>query len=125
MREFNTCGAHSSGLIGKAPQASPANILALIIKVAQGRSRFLNVTGSDYEESYDGTAIRDYTHIQDVARGYREALREQITGLNGYNVFNLATGRGTSVKELISIFNTWTENEVEFMMTERRPDDVG
>ena len=98
LRYFNPVGAHESGLIGEDPQGIPNNLMPYIQRVASGHLPHLNVFGSDYP-TVDGTGVRDFIHVTDLARGHTAALAVQAKGttLNGYQAINLGTGNGTSV----------------------------
>jgi UDP-glucose 4-epimerase len=93
LRYFNPIGAHASGLIGHSPKDAPDTLLSTIVKVANGKLPHLCVFGNDYN-SLDGTGVRDYIHVTDIARGHISALKKKYSG---FTVFNLGTGRGTSV----------------------------
>jgi len=95
LRYFNPIGAHSSGLIGESPNDIPNNLMPYIMRVANGHLPHLNVFGTDYN-TVDGTGVRDYIHVVDLAKGHTAALAKK-SELRGYNVFNLGTGNGTSV----------------------------
>merc|ERR1711957_710491 len=104
LRYFNPVGAHPSGLIGEDPVGIPNNLMPYIQRIAGGALPHLNVFGSDYE-SKDGTGVRDYIHIVDLARGHIAALNKQSNdGLRGWHPFNLGTGNGTTVLELVNAF---------------------
>lgn len=100
LRYFNPIGAHPSGLIGECPGSTPSNLMQSIMKVANGQSPHLNVFGNDYN-TVDGTGVRDYIHVMDLAKGHVAALKKNLTG---FNVFNLGSGRGTSVLQLIAAY---------------------
>ena len=102
LRYFNPVGAHPSGLIGEEPNGIPNNIMPYLQKVSLGVFPHLNVYGSDYPTP-DGTGIRDYIHVVDVAIGHIAAL-EKASKLSGFNAINLGTGRGHSVLELVASF---------------------
>lgn len=95
LRYFNPIGAHPSGLIGESPLDIPNNLMPFVMRVATGHFPQLNVFGNDYD-TVDGTGVRDYIHVVDVAKGHTAALAKQST-LSGFNSFNLGTGTGTSV----------------------------
>lgn len=102
LRYFNPIGAHPSGLIGESPNDIPNNLMPYILRVANGHAPFLGVFGNDYD-TIDGTGVRDYIHVTDLAKAHVAALSKQ-SELTGYNTFNLGTGRGTSVLELVAAF---------------------
>lgn len=121
LRYFNPVGAHHSGLIGEDPSGIPTNLMPYIAQVAAGKLDRLPVYGSDYPTP-DGTGIRDYIHVEDLAAGHVVALDAMTTGSR--LVYNLGTGRGISVLELISAFETATGVEVPYDIVDRRPGDV-
>ena len=102
LRYFNPIGSHPSGMIGEDPRDIPNNLMPYIMKVANGHLPFLRVFGSDYN-TVDGSGVRDYIHVMDLARGHLAAL-DKAPELSGYNAFNLGSGRGTSVLELVAAF---------------------
>jgi len=121
LRYFNPVGAHESGLIGENPKDVPNNLMPLVIQAAQGK-RILQVYGSDYDTS-DGTGVRDYIHVVDLAKGHLAAL-EYAKDKTGTEVFNLGTGRGYSVLELISTYEKVNAVKIPYEITGRRPGDV-
>lgn len=122
LRYFNPVGAHPSGLIGEDPQGVPDNLMPYLTRVAAGRLPELRVFGGDYP-TRDGTGVRDYVHVVDLARGHVAAL-DYILDRPGYHVWNLGTGRGTSVLELVEAFERVTGREVPRRVVGRRPGDV-
>ena len=122
LRYFNPIGAHESGLIGENPKDIPNNLMPLILDVVSGRRDQLAVFGGDYETP-DGTGVRDYIHVDDLARGHISAL-EFIEGTECVDVFNLGTGTGVSVLELIAAFERVTGQMVPHRIVGRRPGDV-
>jgi len=122
LRYFNPIGAHSSGLIGEDPQGIPNNLMPYVTQVAVGKRDHLNVFGNDYK-TIDGTGVRDYIHVVDLARGHLCALKklEQKPGLV---IYNLGTGKGTSVLELVSAFEKANNIKIKYEICERRPGDV-
>lgn len=122
LRYFNPVGAHPSGLIGEAPQGTPNNLMPYITQVALGRRHELSVFGGDYPTP-DGTCIRDYLHIQDLAAGHVAALKRLLDEPGSFTV-NLGTGHGTSVRELISTFERVNSVAVPFVVAGRRNGDV-
>lgn len=122
LRYFNPIGAHESGLIGERPNGVPGNLLPFITQTAAGIREKLYVFGTDYPTP-DGTCIRDYIHVCDLARGHAAALRYVRTH-SGAEVFNLGTGRGASVLEVVRAFECATGVHVPFEISTRRPGDV-
>lgn len=120
LRYFNPVGAHESGLIGEDPGGTPNNILPYISQVAVGKLDYVNVFGDDYDTP-DGTGVRDYIHVVDLAKGHLAALNHSVAGVSTYN---LATGTGTSVLELIKAFGKSAGREIPYKVTDRRPGDV-
>lgn len=121
LRYFNPVGAHPSGLIGEKPKQTPTNIMPIITKVAR-ESKELKIYGNDYPTK-DGTGIRDYIHVTDLARGHISAL-EYAENIKGFEVFNLGTGKGHSVLELIKAFEKANGIKVPYKFTARRSGDV-
>lgn len=121
LRYFNPIGAHKSGLIGEDPNGIPNNLMPYILRVAEGKSDKLHIFGNDYD-THDGTCIRDFIHVVDLAKGHVKAL-EHINN-SGLNIYNLGTGKGTSVLELVNSFNSVNGNLVNYDFVERRPGDV-
>lgn len=122
LRYFNPIGADASGLIGDNPKGVPNNLMPLMLEVAIGKRDELSVFGDDYGTA-DGTAIRDYINVDDLARGHIAAL-DFITGVIGDEVFNVGTGVGVSVFELIAAFERVTGQTITHQVTVRRPGDV-
>jgi len=122
LRYFNPLGADKSGLIGENPRGIPNNVMPYITQVAVGKLECLKVTGSDYDTP-DGTGVRDYVHVEDLARGHLLALDHMAVG-GGYYVYNLGTGKGTSVLELIHSFEEASGRKIPFVFTDRRPGDI-
>ncbi|CDW75571.1 udp-glucose 4-epimerase [Stylonychia lemnae] len=122
LRYFNPIGAHSSGMIGEDPKDIPNNLMPYLQKVASGQLPHLNVFGKDYD-TVDGTGVRDYIHVVDLAQGHIVALDKQEQ-LQGYHVFNLGTGNGTSVLQLATAFEKAFETEMKKVMCDRRPGDA-
>lgn len=120
LRYFNPVGAHKSGLIGESPNGIPNNLMPYVTQVAKGKLEKLSVFGSDYSTT-DGTGIRDYVHVVDLAEGHVAAL-ENLT--KGVHVYNLGTGKGTSVLELVKAFEEANNIEVPYDIVERRPGDI-
>ena len=122
LRYFNPVGAHSSGLIGEDPNGIPNNLLPYVSQVAIGKLPQLAVFGADYPTP-DGTGIRDYIHVVDLAEGHLKAL-QAISHKNGVNTWNLGTGTGYSVLEMIRAFEKASEKPVPFVIVDRRPGDI-
>lgn len=121
LRYFNPVGAHPSGLIGEDPNGIPNNLFPYITQVAVGRLPYLRVFGNDYP-TLDGTGVRDYIHVVDLAIGHLRAL-EKLTK-PGLYVYNLGTGRGYSVLEVVKAFEKATAKAIPYQIVERRPGDV-
>jgi len=122
LRYFNPIGAHSSGLLGEDPNGIPNNLMPYIIKVATGKLPYLNVFGNDYDTP-DGTGVRDYIHVVDLAKGHIKAL-EKANNSIGVNVYNLGTGHGVSVLELVETFQKVNNIKVEYKIAPRRSGDI-
>lgn len=122
LRYFNPVGAHPSGLIGEDPADIPNNLMPYISKVAVGRLKELQVFGSDYPTP-DGTGVRDYIHVMDLAEGHVRAL-EKLSGNCGLVTYNLGTGRGHSVLEMIAAFEKASRRKIPYRITSRRPGDI-
>jgi len=122
LRYFNPVGAHASGLIGEDPQGTPNNLLPYIAQVAVGKRDFLNVWGNDYATP-DGTGVRDYVHVVDLALGHLAALRKLQSAPQCFTV-NLGTGTGYSVLEMVRAFERSSSQQVPIHMGPRRPGDV-
>lgn len=124
LRYFNPLGAHHSALIGEIPADIPANLTPYLMQVAAGKHEKLSVYGDDYP-TQDGTCIRDFIHVVDLAQAHVKALDYLLsTSEKSYEVFNVGTGKGTSVMELIKTFTEVTGKNVPFEIKERRPGDV-
>ena len=123
LRYFNPIGAHSSGLIGEDPQGIPNNLMPYISQVAIGRRECLNVFGNDYDTP-DGTGVRDFIHVVDLARGHVAAI-DYMRSHKGESVFNLGTGTGYSVLDMVKAFERVTGQKVPYRITARRPGDLG
>ena len=121
LRYFNPIGAHESGRIGEDPQDIPNNIMPLIAQTAVGRHKYFNVYGDDYETP-DGTCIRDYIHVVDLVAGHVAAIK-YLKEHTGVNIFNLGTGKGVSVLELVSAFEEATGVSIQKRSAPRRPGD--
>lgn len=121
LRYFNPVGAHKSGLIGEDPNGIPNNLMPYILKVAEGKTDLLHIFGNDYDTK-DGTCIRDFIHVVDLAKGHVKAIEHMETA--GVNIYNLGTGKGTTVLELVNSFNSVNGDLVKFDFANRRPGDV-
>jgi UDP-glucose 4-epimerase len=122
LRYFNPAGAHPSGLLGEDPRGIPANVMPYLMQVAIGRLERMSIFGRDYATA-DGTAVRDYIHVMDVAHAHRLAL-ERLSVETGLTVLNLGTGVGTSVLELVRAFSTACGKSIPYDVVERRQGDV-
>ena len=120
LRYFNPVGAHESGLIGEDPNGIPNNLMPYITQVAKGKLKQLRVFGNDYD-TVDGTGVRDYIHVMDLAEGHVAAI-EKLT--EGVHIYNLGTGRGTSVLELVHAFEEVNQIKVPYEIVGRRPGDI-
>ena len=122
LRYFNPIGAHHTGIIGEDPRCIPSNLLPYLSQVAAGKIKELKVFGNDYN-THDGTGIRDYIHVVDLARGHLKGLCQVLTS-TGVNVYNLGTGRGYSVLEVINTFEAVSGRRIPYRIVDRRPGDV-
>eukprot|EP00249_Psilotum_nudum_P027599 c3546_g1_i1 orf=284-1381(+) len=123
LRYFNPVGAHPSGLIGEDPKGIPNNLMPFVQQVAVGRRKELTVFGNDYPTS-DGTGVRDYIHVMDLADGHIAAVQKLFTDDNiGCTVYNLGTGTGTSVLEMVAAFEKASGKKIPLHFTDRRPGD--
>lgn len=120
LRYFNPVGAHESGLIGEAPNGTPNNLMPYITQVAKGRHQLLSIFGNDYP-TLDGTGVRDYIHVMDLAEGHVAALSRIRKGIQ---IYNLGTGQGTSVLELVKAFEVANGVSIPFKIVDRRPGDI-
>jgi len=125
LRYFNPIGAHPSGLIGEDPSGIPNNLMPYVCQVASGRRPFLNVFGNDYD-TVDGTGVRDYIHVMDLADGHVAALENDILDVSkkGTSVYNLGTGKGSSVMEVIKAMEAAVGRTLDYKIVDRRPGDV-
>lgn len=122
LRYFNPVGAHPSGRIGEDPNGIPNNLMPYITQVAVGKREKLNVFGGDYPTP-DGTGVRDYIHVVDLAKGHLLAL-EKVIRERGVSVYNLGTGRGYSVLEVVKAFAKVNGIKIPYVITDRRPGDI-
>ncbi len=122
LRYFNPAGAHSSGLIGEDPRGIPNNLMPYVAQTAVGRRPFVSVFGNDYPTP-DGTGVRDYIHVMDLAAGHVAAF-QHLCGQTGFEAFNLGTGKGDSVLQLIAAFSKAAAVEIPYQLRARRPGDV-
>ena len=123
LRYFNPIGAHESGLIGEDPKGIPANLLPYVAKVANGELECLSVFGDDYDTK-DGTGVRDYIHVVDLADGHIKALEKLEKEKRGLFIYNLGTGVGYSVLDIIKAFENVNKVKVNYRIAERRPGDI-
>lgn len=122
LRYFNPAGAHESGKLGEDPNGAPNNLIPIISKVAIGKIPKLLIYGNDYSTK-DGTGIRDYIHVVDLAKGHIKALEKSMES-QGLNIYNLGTGKGYSVLDVIRTFENITDKKIPFEVTDRRPGDI-
>jgi UDP-glucose 4-epimerase len=122
LRYFNPVGAHPSGRIGEDPQGTPNNLLPYITQVAVGRREQLEVFGDDYD-THDGTGVRDYLHVVDLAAGHLAALH-RLVEVGGHHVWNLGSGKGHSVLEVVAAFERATGIRIPYQVVGRRPGDI-
>ncbi len=122
LRYFNPVGAHKSGLIGEDPNGIPNNLIPYISQVAVGKRELLSVFGGDYDTP-DGTGVRDYIHVVDLARGHIKAL-EKLVSKPGLVVYNLGTGQGYSVIEMVKAIEKASGKEIPYQIVARRPGDI-
>ena len=122
LRYFNPIGAHDSGLIGEYPNGIPNNLMPYISRVASGKLDHLNIFGNDYQTK-DGTGVRDYIHVVDLAKGHLAALKKMETPC-GLKIYNLGTGTGYSVLDIVNAFNKVCGDKVKYEFAPRRPGDI-
>lgn len=120
LRYFNPIGASKTGLIGENPNDIPNNLMPYIVKVAEGELACLNIFGNDYD-TIDGTGVRDYIHVIDLSRGHVLALNNKNSGIH---IYNLGTGKGTSVLELVNTFEKVNDIKINKKIVDRRPGDI-
>lgn len=123
LRYFNPVGAHKSGLIGEEPQGIPNNLMPYIARVAAGTLKELSVFGNDYN-THDGTGVRDYIHVVDLAKGHIKALEKLEKENSGLYIYNLGTGTGYSVLDMVNSFEKATGKTVPYKIAPRRPGDI-
>ena len=123
LRYFNPVGSHESGLIGEEPQGIPNNLMPYIVRVASGQLEQLSVFGNDYD-THDGTGVRDYIHVVDLAKGHVKALDKIDKEGQGIYIYNLGTGTGYSVLDMVNAFEKSTGKKVNYRITDRRPGDI-
>ena len=123
LRYFNPVGAHESGLIGEEPQGIPNNLMPYIVRVANGQLKELSVFGNDYETP-DGTGVRDYIHVVDLAKGHIKALEKLEKEGKGLFIYNLGTGKGYSVLDMVKAFEKSTGKKVPYKIAPRRDGDI-
>ena len=119
LRYFNPVGGHVSGLLGESPNGIPNNLMPYIVRVAVGKLECLSIFGNDYDTK-DGTGVRDYIHVVDLAKGHIAAIKH----MNGLRYYNLGTGTGYSVLELVNAFEKVNNLKVNYKIVERRPGDI-
>ena len=122
LRYFNPIGAHKSGLIGEDPKGLPNNLVPYIAQVAVGKLEHLNVFGNDYD-THDGTGVRDYIHVVDLAIGHVRAI-EKLRDKEGVLIYNLGTGNGYSVLDVVKAYEKASGREVKYIIQPRRPGDI-
>lgn len=122
LRYFNPVGAHKSGIIGEDPNGIPNNLMPYISQVAVGKLEKLSVFGGDYA-THDGTGIRDYIHVVDLAKGHLKAL-EKVESDSGLVIYNLGTGKGSSVLDMVKAFEQASGIEIPYQVVDRRPGDA-
>ncbi len=123
LRYFNPIGAHESGRIGENPNGIPNNLMPYITQVAIGKRPYLSVYGNDYDTP-DGTGIRDYIHVVDLADGHVKAVKNILEGDKGVQIFNLGTGKGYSVLDIVKAFSKAYGKELPYKIAPRRPGDL-
>ncbi len=122
LRYFNPIGAHESGLIGEDPKGIPNNLVPYVAQVAVGRLDHINICGDDYDTP-DGTGVRDYIHVVDLAKGHVKALKK-FSDTPEVSIYNLGTGKGYSVKEVVAAFSKACGKELPYKIVGRRPGDI-
>lgn len=124
LRYFNPIGADSSGIIGENPNGIPNNLMPYIVRVASGEYDKLKIYGDDYDTD-DGTGVRDYIHVSDLADAHIKVIDAMLCNtIHGYNVYNVGSGRGTSVLELVNTFKSACGIDIPYEIVDRRPGDI-
>ena len=123
LRYFNPIGAHESGLIGEDPNGIPNNLMPYISKVAAGKLECLSVFGNDYD-THDGTGVRDYIHVVDLAKGHVKAIEKTEQSPAGVYIYNLGNGQGYSVLDLVNAFEKVNQVKINYKIVDRRPGDI-
>lgn len=123
LRYFNPVGAHESGLIGEEPNGIPNNLMPYVVRVASKQLKELSVFGNDYDTP-DGTGVRDYIHVVDLAKGHVKALEKLDKEQQGLFIYNLGTGKGYSVLDMVKAFEKATGRDVPYKIAPRRPGDI-
>ena len=122
LRYFNPIGAHKSGLIGEDPKGIPNNLLPYVAQVATGKRECLSIFGNDYD-THDGTGVRDYIHVVDLAKAHLKAI-ERAEKRTGVEYFNVGTGTGYSVLDIVKAYEAATGAKVNYKIVDRRPGDI-
>ena len=122
LRYFNPIGAHKSGMIGEDPKGIPNNLLPYVAQVAIGKLECLGVFGDDYDTP-DGTGVRDYIHVVDLARGHVKAI-QKLADKEGVSIYNLGTGNGYSVLQVVHAFEKACGHPIKYQIKPRRPGDI-
>lgn len=123
LRYFNPIGSHESGIIGEEPQGRPNNLMPYIVRVASGELEELSIFGNDYNTP-DGTGVRDYIHVVDLAKGHIKALEKLEKEKSGIYIYNLGTGKGYSVLDMVHAFEKTTGQKIKYKITKRRAGDI-
>ena len=123
LRYFNPIGAHESGLLGESPKGTPSNLVPYIGQVAIGKRKALNVFGADYP-THDGTGVRDYIHVVDLAKGHLKALEHLQSASGGVSIYNLGTGTGYSVLDILHAYEKACGKPLPYVICPRRPGDI-
>jgi len=123
LRYFNPVGAHPTGLIGEDPNGIPNNLMPYVAQVAVGRREYLTVFGKDYD-THDGTGVRDYLHVMDLAEGHLSAINYMEKKKEGLFIFNLGTGNGYSVLDMAKAMGKACGHEIKYQIGDRRPGDI-
>lgn len=123
LRYFNPIGSHESGIIGEEPQGRPNNLMPYIVRVASRELEELSIFGNDYNTP-DGTGVRDYIHVVDLAKGHIKALEKLEKEKSGIYIYNLGTGKGYSVLDMVHAFEKTTGQKIKYKITERRAGDI-